>query len=50
MSERPEPDDLNEYNNMDMLSEQVNNDNTPLSIRPAVDDDVKGVLGGARRD
>ena len=28
----PEPDDLNEYNNMDMLSEQVNNDNMSLSI------------------
>lgn len=33
-----EPDDLNEYNNMDMLSEQVNNDDMPLSTRPAVND------------
>lgn len=46
---RSEHDDLNEYNNMVTLSERVNNDNMPLSTRPAVDD-AKGVLGGARRD
>jgi hypothetical protein len=46
---RSESDDLNEYNNMDTLSERVSNDNMPLNTRPAVDD-VKGVLGGARRD
>lgn len=32
MSGRHEPDDLNEYNNMNTLSERIDNDNMPLSI------------------